>query len=148
MFISSAAAGGNLAGSLARREGDAETIKLLQKQYGEARTTARGVEETATKDLEKLKGTLDDLRIKIADADPKTLRNEWTKTGGLRKALEDTGRFTPQQLDSLAQEIIRLGEVANKAERQQKYRDFAMKVGKYVGLPYLGFEAGKTFLRD
>jgi hypothetical protein len=134
--------------SLARRKGDAETVKLLQKQYGEARTTARGVEETATKELEKLKGTLDDLRIKIADADPKTLRNEWTKTGGLRKALEDTGRFTPQQLDSLAQEIIRLGEVANKAERQQKYRDFAMKVGKYVGLPYLGFEAGKTFLRD
>ena len=126
--------------SLARREGDAETVKLLQKQYEEARKTARGIEKTATEKLDKLKTTLDDLRIKIADADPKTLRNEWAKTGGLRKALEDTGRFTPQQLDGLAQEVIRLGEVANKAERQQRYRDFAIKIGKVIGIggPVLG----------
>lgn len=126
--------------SLARREGDAAVATQLEKQYAAGREAAKKTEKTTIEATEKLKSTLDDLRIKISDADPKTLRTEWSKTGGLRKALEDTGRFSPSQIDNLAKEIINLGEVADKSARQARYREIVKNIAIYAGLPALGFK--------
>ena len=110
--------------SLAKREGDAAVAEQLEKQYKTARQTAKQTEKQTIQRVQDVKNTLDDLRIKIADAKPQTLLDEWSKTGGLRKKLEDTNMFTPAELDSLRENIVRIGQAATKVERFERYKQF------------------------
>lgn len=128
--------------ALARRQGDAAVAKKLVEQYNKGKEIAGAVETRATQNLDKLKNTLDDLRIKIMDWPAAKIQEEWAKTGGLRKALEDTGRFSSEQLDALAQDVSAISKAATKVERGEKARALMLTIGKWAGLPIAGYKLG------
>jgi len=134
--------------SLARREGDIAVAERLVKQYGKDIETAGKTAEKTKFNVSKIKDTLDDLRIKMTDSSPAKLQDEWTKAGGLRKKLEDTGMFQPAQLDDLGQDIAKVGAAASKIERAKLANDVGIKILKYAGVPSGVVAAGSYFMKD
>jgi hypothetical protein len=134
--------------SLARREGDIAVAERLVKQYGKDIETAGKTAEKTKANVSKVKDTLDDLRIKMTDSSPAKLQDEWTKAGGLRKKLEDTGMFQPAQLDELGQDIAKVGAAASKVERAKLANDVGIKILKYAGVPSGVVAAGSYLMKD
>jgi hypothetical protein len=131
------------ASKLAEREAAAERMGILQKQYGKDIERVKKTAADVKKETEAVKSTLDDLRIKMADLPPEKIVDEWAKTGGLRKKLEDTGKFTSQELDNLGTEISNLSKTADKVARRQKINDFMNSILKKALIGIGGYEAAK-----
>jgi hypothetical protein len=121
--------------ALEKNERNAAVSKTLREQYGTAKETARKTEAATLKEVQGLKDTLQDLRIKILDATPTQLQNEWSKTDGLRARLEKTGKFTGPELDAIAQDLAAVTKAAGKLEKSEQYKALLKKIAVKAGIP-------------
>jgi hypothetical protein len=130
---------------LAAREGKADLAGKMMKSYAKDLTSTKTTAEARLKPVTQLRDALDNLRIKVQDASPSKLQEEWVKEGGLRNKLERTGKFTPEQMQELSRAMIRVSTAATRVERIRFWKDFLIKVGKWGGLPTGSVALYETF---